>query len=740
MEGFLHFYNKEKNDYIFPEKVINIINSYKETSHVFKTNYNDKLLSIYYTNEYEKYPYKKYENNLFCPIGQFVDNKLDIQNKLLASSQVENREYIKNLAGAFALSIADLNNNSINIFTHVVRAESLYYYEDKQKVIFGSDPLIISVLSNSVLKPDFDPSNFISFLEQGYFSDELTPYRGVTCLPENSHINFEDGKITIKEIDDTFHSAFQLDSTKLFYDQVTEDLLKSFDIVKDKEKSVRLGLTGGKDSRIVLLALLEKGYDIRAHTTGFSDHPDVLIAQELAKKLDILHEVNERKLSKENQLSVSLDKRLKTIMTASSGLISAYDTVSTKTDFIDKKNFNGIAAAILKGGYSTHIPRKKDSSKNPLKTPFYKFEDFYLDDRNHFSKFLDEFSTKYNNVNELFHIFFLKYRTGRWTSDSRKPKSYASNSYSVFMDNQFTKSVLKLNIEDLDKERIHYEIIQRLNSDLNKIPFFNTRYTFEKNGPISPYDYANWLKREPIQATSQVAKYNWKSLGNNDEVLIEAFKNLILSFKNNPLFDVVDYSKVEQLMNSKFKNRTNKFIWSIASMIQYINLFTKKNYEIPKNHIKLTVARDNFKEIQKSNELIDHTNDYLRLNDALSLNGQEINLRDSNKNAYIKIHEGSFNDVPSSRYIGNAKSIKFNTSIKLLNYTGEIRKSIIFYTNNKRFKTVVLDNKVFKENDISIFSEVPVPKGAEHYRIVILFKTNEDGQCKLNYSYARINY
>lgn len=193
-------------------------------------------------------------------------------------------------------------------------------------------------------------------------------------------------------------------------------------------------------------------------------------------------------------------------------------------------------------------------------------------------------------------------------------------------------------------------------------------------------------------------------------------------------------------MNSKFKNRTNKFIWSIASMIQYINLFTKKNYEVPKNHIKLTVARDNFKEIQKSNELIDHTNDYLSLNDALSLNGQEINLRESNKNAYIKIHEGSFNDVPSSSYIGNAKSIKFNTSIKLLNYTGEIRKSIIFYTNNKRFKTVVLDNKVFKENDISIFSEVPVPKGAEHYRIVILFKTNEDGQCKLNYSYARINY
>ncbi|CDZ99679.1 hypothetical protein BN1048_00598 [Jeotgalicoccus saudimassiliensis] len=740
MEGFLHIYNKKKNNYITEDKVSETINFYKETSHIFESVSNEQLISVYYTNEYREYPYNKYENHLFCPVGQFVEGKLDIQKILMTSNADEKHSIIRELRGAFALSTANLIDNSIDIFTHVVRAESVYYYEDENHIIVGTDPLVISVLGNEKIQPIFDPANFISFLEQGYFSDELTPFKDVLCLPENSHIRIADGNITSKEIDDTYHSAFNVKSTEDFYDKVTEDLLSSFDIVKDKEKSIRLGLTGGKDSRIVLLALLNKGYNIKAHTTGFPDHPDVIIAQQLAGLSEIPHEVNERKLSKKNQLSVSLDNRIKSIMTASSGLISAYDTVNTKTEFVDNKNFNGIAAAVLKGGYSTHIPKNKDVLKNPLKKPFYKFEDFYLDDQNKFSTFLDDFSIKYDNINELFHIFFLKYRTGRWTSDSRKPKSYSSNSYSVFMDNQFTKSVMKLNIEDLDKERIHYEIIERLNSDFNKLPFFNTRYTFEKNGPQSPEDYVNWLKREPIQATSQVAKYNWKSLGNNDQALVNAFKDLILEFRNNPMFDIIEYSKIEELMNSKLNNRTNKFIWSLASMIQYINIMTKKGYQIPKSHLTLTVASDNLKSMQKSTELIDYTLDYISLNEAVTVKGEDITLHESDKNAYIKTYEGSFKNIPNSKIIEKAKSLKLNTSINLLNYEGEIRKSVIFYTDEKRFKTVVLENEKTNESTLSIFDEVPVPKGAKYYRVILLFKTNKEAHCKLNYSYARINY
>ena len=741
MEGFIHIYNKKNNiNSLNADIVSGTINFYKETTHTFESIYNEQILSLYYTNEYDEYPYKKDKNILFCPVGQFVEDKLEIQKGLSSSVANEKIHVVKNLKGAFGLSTSNLIDNSIDIFTHVVRAESIYCFENDNYIIIGTDPLIISVLTNRQLQPDFDSSNFISFLEQGYFSDELTPFSGVYCLPENSHIRIFNGKIVIQEIDDTYTHAFNLNSTNEFYDMVTEDLLSGFDIVKDKEKPIRLGLTGGKDSRIVLLALINKGYNINAHTTGFSDHPDVLIAQKLARLSNIPHEVNERKLSQESQLSVSLDKRIKSIMTASSGLISAYDTVNTKTNFIDNKNFNGIAAALLKGGYSTHIPKNKNTLENPLKKPFYKFEDFYHDDQNKFSKFLEEFALTYDNVNELFHIFFLKYRTGRWTSDSRKPKSYSSNSYSVFMDNKFTKSVLKLNINDLDKERIHYEIIERLNSDFNKIPFFNTRYTFEKKGPQSIQDYQNWFMRAPVQSTSKIAKYNWKSLGNNDKVLINAFKELILEFKNNPIFDIVDYNKIEELMNSKLNNRTNKFIWSIASMIQYINVMTKKGYEIPKKHLKLTVAGDNLKSIQKTTELIDCTSNFVALNDAVTIENQKINIFKSVKNAYIKTHEGSFNEIPESNCIDTAKTIKLNTSLTLLNYEGEIKKSIIFYTDEKRFKTVVLENKKESSNTLSIFEEIPVPKDAKYYRVLILFKTNTEHRCKLNYSYARINY
>src|SRR5699024_2524292 len=241
MEGFIHIYNKNKKFIPKNPKIESIINNLKNTNHSFKIVSNETITDIYYTNEYSDYPYNKSENFLFCPVGQFVEDKNHIQDILRSNNYDKIRQTVNGLSGAFLLSSVNLNNNSIDIYTHVVRAGSVFKFEDYNSIIVGTDPLIVSAFSNENLQPQIDSSNFISYFEQGYFADENTPFYKVIALPYNSHINIS-YKVTINDMDDTYDTAFSQPATPDLLDTITTDFLNSFNIVKDKSSPILSGL------------------------------------------------------------------------------------------------------------------------------------------------------------------------------------------------------------------------------------------------------------------------------------------------------------------------------------------------------------------------------------------------------------------------------------------------------------------------------------------------------------------
>lgn len=741
MEGFIHIYNKKAEFSFSNSQIKNVINQLKQTEHIFKITRNEKIIGIYYTNEYDTYPYRNNDQFLFCPVGQFIEDKKNIQQKLFSPNISDRIDCIEKLAGAFLISTVNTLTNEIDIYTHVVRAESSFIYEDDRHTIVGTDPLLISTLSNNKLKPKFDPANFTSYFEQGYFADENTPFENVKALPENSHINISN-LTKINNIDDTYKTAFTCSASDSLIEKINNDFTNAFKIVDDKNSLIRSGLTGGKDSRLILLALLENNFNVKTHTTGFPDHPDVTVAQELAKILNVTHVINERKLNKDNQLSINLEKRLIDITTASSGLLSAYDSVSTNKHFKNNINFNGVAASVISGGFN-NFNHNIGSSTNAaaLKKSLYKFEEYYIEKDNKYSTFLEDFSTQSDDYRTLLHLFFLKYRTGRWTSDSRVPKSYSSNSFSIFLDNQLTKSAMKLNMNDLRNEVIHYYLIKRLSPEILNVPFFNQRFAFEKKGPVSKDDYENWLTREPVYATSKIGSYNWRSLGNNDPNLVNAFKELILSSPNNIVFDNVNYDKIESLLNSKLTNRTNKFIWSLASMIKFSESFN--NNSNSKNlKIKLKIPENSITNIVKPSKIIDLTNKFMVTNKSLTLNTSDnkITFNSEPGNSYLKTYKGGFNDVPDSINLTSAEKININTSINTnFNYV-DTRMSIIFYTNEKRFKTVILKEPIHKDGNLIFMETIEIPKNAVFFRVAVLFKNHSSVDYILNYSYVDINF
>src|SRR5699024_9204941 len=203
-----------------------------------------------------------------------------LNDTLINRDHDANKSMISQLRGAFLVTTLDLKLKRFDIYTHVVRAESIYYYEDSEQTIIGTDPMIVSALSTDQLEVRFDPSNFVSFLEMGYFADELTPYKGVECLPANAHIVIDRTGTYIEQIDDSLSNAFSESPSEEDFKTITDDFVESFNVIKDKSSLIKSGLTGGKDSRLVLFALLANGFDVETFTMGFEQHPDVYIARD----------------------------------------------------------------------------------------------------------------------------------------------------------------------------------------------------------------------------------------------------------------------------------------------------------------------------------------------------------------------------------------------------------------------------------------------------------------------------
>src|SRR5262249_57325822 len=85
-----------------------------------------------------------------------------------------------------------------------------------------------------------------------------------------------------------------------------------------------VSITGGKDSRLVIAALIAAGVPVRARTHGFPGHPDVLIAAEIARRLGIEHEV---RMPSSPGEEVDVLGRIRATVLVADGMLSAFENV-----------------------------------------------------------------------------------------------------------------------------------------------------------------------------------------------------------------------------------------------------------------------------------------------------------------------------------------------------------------------------------------------------------------------------
>ena len=223
---------------------------------------------------------------------------------------------------------------------------------------------------------DADPLLYAGLLGPGYPLGAVTPFAGVRALGPATTCHAAGGQMT-----ETGHAALTSPDPgdPEAAARVAEALVQAVTPLRDVTGPVELSLTGGKDSRLIAAALARAGVPVHARTYGFADHPDVIIAAQVARELGLEHEIAQPRTTGGGPggaagaaaglspvpspgpaavQEVDVLGRLRATVLVADGMLSAFENVGrpdpdTATAAIA---IGGHGGELLRGGYAKMIP------------------------------------------------------------------------------------------------------------------------------------------------------------------------------------------------------------------------------------------------------------------------------------------------------------------------------------------------------------------------------------------------
>jgi hypothetical protein len=191
---------------------------------------------------------------------------------------------------------------------------------------------------------DHDPLHVCALLNPGFPLGPVTPFAGVTALGPSAALRLLDGSVT--RLSGPRPRAAGRGGAR----DVAEALVAAVAPLRDAGGPVELSLTGGKDSRLVAAALVKAGVPVVGKTHGFADHPDVVVAVEVARRLGIEHVVRTPAAPGQR---VDVLGRIRATVLVADGMLSAFENVGRPDPAAARAlTAGGHGGELLRGGYA----------------------------------------------------------------------------------------------------------------------------------------------------------------------------------------------------------------------------------------------------------------------------------------------------------------------------------------------------------------------------------------------------
>lgn len=681
MKGYLYIYQKSKNTVSYKRKIEKIFSIFYNKEVDVKESISRNHLFYNFSNENDNLnQYQVNDTHLFGLSGYLTSPISDIQEGLILSSNTD--EYILDIGGVFSLTHLNIKENIFKAWNNITRVEPIYWSENNDVIVVGNRAILVHLISMNIDRPEYNISSFASFLNNGYYADEKTPFEKLNILPVNSKITIQNQKVTISQIDNTLNNLYSIKPNHEFYDEITDDYINSFKPLLNHDQQFSLGLTGGKDSRLIVAALNNLGVDLQLFTNGYEDTPDVIVAKNIASILNKEHITRNPSKNNSEFIIEDIGIRAKNMIQNSDGMLFAYEGMSVSNEFnFSKVQLGGQGGELLRGGFAKDLTIESRKRLEQLfNLRFGRFQKYLNPElSNHYSDFNKEY-IQYNlrnlSVNDVLNKHYLEFKCGRWSAAGRTGYTSGFFSYAPMFDAKLVRKAQLLETQYGADDSLIYNILMRLEPRLLDIPFAGDRWNFEKFKPYSKYDTFNWNRKKPIYSKTAKGSFNWRK--NVLKNLNDEFYEAIFSDPNNKIFDIVDK---KQLMNmfenlDEKSNINDNFLWSVftASHLLSNNWFDKDfdmshpiELKIPKNALDIKERYIPKSELVPPASLSNGNNqiDVIEIDNNASIISWN---NTTNSNLYIRIFDNSF-DIPPTEYpeltfIENSEKISIEFDIE----------------------------------------------------------------------------
>lgn len=378
MKGYVNIYHKKAGFSHEEDDIKSLAALYFNMDVNVKSYQSDKISSFVFTNEpdYEMLRMNNDKKFIVSYSGYILKDDQEIYEDLFMNLS---DSYVTSLSGVFSLNCVDLHKNRITVWNNITGVEPVFWSETSDRIVVGNKAVLVHLLANKLNKPEYATENVISFLNNGYFLSRSTPFKNTHVLPINSKLSINNGSLRITEIDDLNENLYTLEPTPERLDDITDSFIQSFSGLKDFKGDITIGLTGGKDSRLIVSGLNSIGVNFTAGTNGFMDSPDVVVAKQISEALTIPHEIHTPAKKDAKSMNKNLMNRIQTVIKSSEGMLYGYENATLPNAYNSSlMKLGGQGGELLRGGFARNSSiYDMDKFRKLIKNRFAKYSKFF---------------------------------------------------------------------------------------------------------------------------------------------------------------------------------------------------------------------------------------------------------------------------------------------------------------------------------------------------------------------------
>ena len=187
---------------------------------------------------------------------------------ILYSFEEYGTKFIRNLNGIFTFAIWDKQDNRLTLVNDRYGFRPLYYYKNKDKLVFASE--VKSIIQDKSIKRKINWKAWTDFFAFEWVAGDDTFFKNIYAMPNASILIFKKGKSSIKKYWDYSEIKIDYKHSEEYFLEQTEKLINNAMIKlvgSLNGQRIIVPLSGGNDSRTIACTLARNNVKFRAIST-----------------------------------------------------------------------------------------------------------------------------------------------------------------------------------------------------------------------------------------------------------------------------------------------------------------------------------------------------------------------------------------------------------------------------------------------------------------------------------------